>query len=125
LEIVTEQTALGDATLWFDHIAITNVDTVMVNDDTPFVTGIQDFTLDADVRLSPNPTSGLLQLSSLEKVSLEVQVLNANGIEVDRFELQEDIARDFSALPTGIYFLSFSEQGAFRGVRRIVKTSGP
>ncbi len=72
-----------------------------------------------EFNLFPNPTSGLIQIKSDEKTTL--QVFNSIGVLVSTQELQEGLNQiDFSSFPSGIYFLEGkSEKRIYTG--KIIK----
>lgn len=122
IAIVTEYTAFDSTTIWIDHIAITNVDTVTINDDTPFViNAVLDNNLAGIIEVSPNPMQDWLLLKATRSEPMGVEVMTAQGVQVDQFELRGNLLKDFSGLAAGIYFLRFFEDGVFVGTVRVVK----
>jgi len=123
MAIVTEYTPLDSAVVWIDHIAITNVDTVMINDETSFVMTTNNTEQEAlhGVKVWPNPTPGWLRITSEAAEPMTAEVVNVNGQIVDSFVVAPNMVKDFSRLPSGFYILRFLAEGQLRGSMKLVR----
>lgn len=74
------------------------------------------------IRISPNPTIGLLTLDSLPDEPFTVTIRDLSGKELMAFA-KSPSSFDLSALPDGIYLLTFKALTA-RKIIRIVKAGG-
>ncbi len=77
----------------------------------------------SSLSLHPNPTNGHLKLIGLVEGDLKVHVIDCTGREVMNQKLTGSQLLDISRLRDGIYLFRFEKDGAFVGVKRIVKTS--
>ncbi len=77
----------------------------------------------SSLTVHPNPTNGHLKVTGLVEGDLKVHVIDCIGREVMNQKLTGSQLLDISRLRDGIYLFRFEKDGAFVGVKRIVKTS--
>lgn len=70
------------------------------------ITGLHEEISDAGFLLYPNPTKGVINISSTE--SLKVRAINSQGLVLSIPQIQDEI--DLSTEPAGIYFLQIQGQ---------------
>jgi hypothetical protein len=68
------------------------------------VTGIGDQVSTANINIYPNPTTGVLYISGLERA--HIAVFNATGIQVAEYTDFAGNSLDISNLPNGMYFIN-------------------
>lgn len=72
------------------------------------------------VSVYPNPTSGNVNVAGLEH-DASVEVLNAFGQLLVRFDCNQDLSFDLSDFPAGVYMLRFCFEDNQTFIKRIVK----
>ena len=77
-----------------------------------------DFNL-TEIKLYPNPSDGLLNISGLELNGATITITNISGAKVSEKEVVNS-QLDVSELPSGLYFLNFSIEGKTL-VKKIIK----
>jgi len=115
VRIRMEGSGQGNTTSNFKHMA---VDDLYINFDHTDVNenGIgEKFTLS----VSPNPTNGLVNITTGLERSYPVAIYNMTGQRILDIEAFSDGTLDLTALPSGVYFIS-ADNGTDRITKRIV-----
>ncbi len=126
-EIVAENEDLGNATLWFDNVYITNVDTAQVNDDSVFedlVTSVDDSDLQTRIKVYPNPVDSylIIEISNSHSNSNSIyQFMDSMGRTVMSSNFQQRVEVDISLLPAGMYLVKVSDGLGDFDFRKILK----
>ncbi|MCR4877767.1 MAG: choice-of-anchor J domain-containing protein, partial [Bacteroidales bacterium] len=82
--------------------------------------GMEDFVMDNDLRVYPNPTNGLLNVSAT--AFTDVQLFDAYGKLVGRWHTNGEVTQiDLSQHATGIYFVKVLNQNQVVGVKKVLK----
>jgi hypothetical protein len=82
--------------------------------------GMEDFVMDNDLRVYPNPTNGLLNVSAM--AFTDVQLFDAYGKLVGRWHTNGEVTQiDLSQHATGIYFVKVLNQNQVVGVKKVLK----
>lgn len=132
LEIVAEHEDLGNATLWFDNVHITNLDTAQVYDDSVFedlVTLVDDPSISNNVRIYPIPAKNKLVIeysstnpsAGLSSTLSSFQLMDSMGRTVITSTFRQRVEIDISLLPAGIYLMKIAKGPMFFGFRKILK----
>ena len=117
-DVVVGDVITGLAKIYFDFNAPIITNTVSTEIVEPL--SLNDYSIENQVTLYPNPTSGLLNLNFREDTVLSsVIITNISGSKV--LEIKEPVDNiDLSEYPSGVYFIKFStDKGAIN--KRIVK----
>ena len=91
-------------------------------DDLPAWVGTLEITLTDEVAISPNPSEGIFQVSSISTEPMRIVILDQQGKQVAAFELAElssDNSFDLSDQAPGVYFAHVS-QGGQQWVKKLV-----
>lgn len=100
-------------TNWNDTVSI--ITTVFYHHvDTVGSNGIDEFSLQPDLRLYPNPTSGILFLDTKElRNDVHIAVINSVGMIISEFTASShnQYKIDLGPKPKGMYFLKFFYRG--------------
>ncbi len=131
LEIVAEHEDLGGATLWFDNVHITNLDTAQVNDHSVFedlVTSVDESYFEENIRIYPNPAYNQLVIEYTKSSS------NPNSHSHQIYHLMDNMGRvlmvstfrkrveiDISELPAGIYLVRTLDGMGVSETARVLK----
>ncbi len=77
----------------------------------------------ADVRIYPNPSSGVINIELLANNSeaVEVTMIDVLGALKKKITLQQSSKIDISNLPGGIYFMQVFQKGQLLGFEKIMK----
>lgn len=112
----TASTRLSD---WLDPLNTPELTTLDALDN---VLGVNDEILEQNIRVFPNPTSGVLQIKVKEWVNeLYYEVYNVLGQTLKSNELQPNEIINLDKLPSDIYFIKITEKGTNRSlVKKIV-----
>ncbi len=89
-----------------------------------YIVGLGEGVLELDVEIYPNPTSGILTLSSTVAVSQKINysVYDQMGKLIERKELiSQNTQIDLSALETGLYFIYLSNDIIGEKIFKIIK----
>ncbi len=82
--------------------------------------GVEDFTMGNDLRVYPNPTNGVLQISGT--AFDEVQLFDAYGKLLGSWHSDGEITQiDLSRLAAGVYFVKALNRSQVVGVRKVLK----
>ncbi|WP_431109597.1 DUF7619 domain-containing protein [Winogradskyella poriferorum] len=117
-DVVVGDVITGLAKIYFDFNAPIITNTVSTEIIEPL--SLNDYSIENQVTLYPNPTSGLLNLKFREDIVLSsVIITNISGSKV--FEIKEPVDNiDLLEYPSGVYFIKFiTDKGAIN--KRIVK----
>ena len=117
-DVVVGDVITGLANIYFDFNAPIITNTVSTEIVEPL--SLNDYSIENQITLYPNPTSGLLNLNFREDIVLSsVIITNISGSKV--LEIKEPVDNiDLSEYPSGVYFIKFStDKGAIN--KRIVK----
>ncbi|BDS11540.1 DUF7619 domain-containing protein [Aureispira anguillae] len=103
----------NNAGIYFDFNApiITNTSQHTVNDNIILITSRQKIALEKElnIKLYPNPTSGLLHIEKQNNEKLEVMIINQLGsVLKHKTILRRNDSIDLEELPIGIYFITLS-----------------
>jgi len=82
--------------------------------------GVEDFVIDNDLHVYPNPTNGLLNVSAT--AFTDVQLFDAYGKLVGRWHTNGEVTQiDLSPHATGIYFVKVLNQNQVVGIKKVLK----
>jgi endoglucanase len=139
LEIVAEHEDLGSATLWFDNVHITNLDTAQVNDHSVFedlVTSVQESGLNNSIRVYPNPAYNKLVIERIDANVSTNSILSSHPHSHSIYHLMDNMGRvvisstfgervevDISALPAGVYLVRTMDGMGISETARVLKLS--
>ena len=90
--------------------------------DLPAWVGTSDILLPNEVAISPNPSDGIFQVSSISTEPMQITILDQQGKQVAQFELNalsSDNSFDLSNQASGVYF-AYVTQGGKRWVKKLV-----
>jgi hypothetical protein len=90
--------------------------------DLPAWIGTSEISLPGEVGISPNPSDGIFQVSSLSLEPMQISILDQQGKRIAQFkinELSSDHSFDLSGQAPGVYFAHIS-QGEQQWVRKLV-----
>ena len=122
LEIVSEHQALTNATLWFDHIQITDLDTAIVNDTSLYnPTPIIELGLDNRVTIFPNPSSDKLYLQATGRTTFDYELLDINGRVLQSGTFNDTAELDLSPFTDGMYLLRLIDDQNQPKIAKILK----
>ena len=88
----------------------------------PAWVGTSEITLTDEVAISPNPSEGIFQVSSISTEPMRIVILDQQGKQVAAFELAElssDNSFNLSGQAPGVYFAHVS-QGGQQWVKKLV-----
>jgi hypothetical protein len=91
--------------------------------DLPAWVGTSDILLPNEVAISPNPSNGIFQVSSISAEPMKIVILDQQGKQVAQFELNElssDNSFDLRDQAPGVYFAQVT-QGGNRWVKKLFK----
>lgn len=78
--------------------------------------------LSGTLRVSPNPTAGILNLNFSDQRQLEARLYNLLGKEIQRIGFRVNSSLDLTVLPAGVYLLSVTDAATGEATtRRIIK----
>lgn len=87
-----------------------------------YSTGINNYDINYDFSVIPNPSSGLVEIiSSLIRNTDQIIITNLLGVEVGRTIFKAVI--DLSEFPNGIYSIQILREGRILATKRLVKTN--
>lgn len=119
-EIVSEYSALQTASLWFDNIQVTNLDTAQVY-EPGLVIATQPSEAPFHLSVFPNPASEYFKVTTDKPDLLYWQMIDGNG-RVVRQGIAEQSARvDLSGLAAGPYWFNWTDRKRAFGVEKVVK----
>jgi hypothetical protein len=75
-----------------------------------------------EVAISPNPSNGIFQVSSISTEPMQITILDQQGKQVAQFELNalsSDNSFDLSNQASGVYFAQIT-QGELHWVKKLV-----
>jgi hypothetical protein len=90
--------------------------------DLPAWVGTSEISLTNEVAITPNPSDGIFQVSSISSEPMKITMLDQQGKQVAQFELDElstNNSFDLSDQAPGVYFAHVS-QGAQQWVKKLV-----
>ena len=120
LEIVAEHQPLQGVRLWFDQIAITNLDTAMVRDTSVFSTSLDREQLSWQMQVYPNPCSDRLSLYNPLPGSCSYRVIDAFGRSMVFGTFYDTTTIEVGSWPAGVYTVQFLSGGRKKSKTLIV-----
>ena len=125
-EIVPETQALGSSNLWFDQIMITDLDTAQARIDSSgqTVSAIRDKnTQPFLLKVFPNPTRGMITLSSLPLQSVSYELLTLRGEKVMEGQADPYALLNLNHMVGGIYFIRINDHAGNLATQKIILLS--
>ena len=116
LFIDSEGNVLEEVGYYSDEIIFTNLNF----DPTSSITSIEE---QEEILLSPNPAVSELRIEVSKKSTTGFKVINLQGIELDKFELRNDLEKTISLkdYPAGVYVVQFyNDIGRMVGIEKFV-----
>ena len=123
LEIVPEEQALGEASLWFDQMMITSLDTAQARPDTTgsalsAVAGSGGSHFSFSV--FPNPTDGQFTICSNISQRLNYKLFDLRGVRVLEGDIDPPAQVSIYNQPVGVYLLQVRNPAGSREFTKII-----
>ena len=84
------------------YISTATLQVFNFSSDIRNVLGVNDYTFNNRIKVYPNPTNGILNISNTNNIK-EIVIYNITGVKVKTFKATQTL--DISELSTGLYFL--------------------
>lgn len=94
------------------HISTVTLQVFNFSNDIRTVLGVNDYTMKNTIKVYPNPTNGILNISNTNNIK-EIVIYNIAGVKVKTFKATQLL--DISELSNGLYFLK-TDTGIFKKI---------
>ena len=125
LQIIAEHEDMGNTTVWFDNLLVTNLDTAQIYDDSVFelVTSVGDDYPYEHIRIYPNPAHNQIFIMAAAPIDMgaEYRILDGTARTVKSGQFTQDISVDISGLPAGLYYAQVFDGNGKRSSQKIIK----
>ncbi len=127
IQIVAEHENMGNTTLWFDNLYVTNLDTARVQDQSVFedlVTSLEDPELDETVKVYPNPAQNQLTIAIVRphsNTNSHYKLYNNVGKVIKEASFVEEATVGIVDVIPGVYYLEVIDNKDRPLVTRVVK----
>jgi endoglucanase len=132
LQIIAEYGDMGNTTLWFDNLFVTNLDTAQVLDNSVFedlVTSVDQDGLDQRIIIYPNPASSHIIIDTGTRLldgqvtahSHSYQLLDVTGRILGSGDFKGVTSVDISQFPVGMYLARVFNQDGSIEIQKIFK----
>ena len=83
--------------------------------------GVNDYSLNEDVKIYPNPTNGIINIESSSSVKIErFKLYSLTGQVLKKLDMDNNVSIDISDIPPGAYVLELEGEGLFFRERLII-----